>query len=162
MTKRWYALINIRHRWLKWGVLSIFIFITGWVMLRVGVDRVSLESRDKEVVAKFMHRSEVRYFGYYSIKLPTDFVPTDGGMFIQGSDMTQVVTKKQYIAAFKQFIERYEEKLRHARVMDPKDEPFLKGKYIPPNQCECVIFERAVDSYTPDMARSLDGNGKMA
>lgn len=113
-------------------------------------------NREKIVMDDMLIQYTKRYFGYYSIKLPTDFVPTDGGMFIHGSDMTQVATKKQYLASFKQFIRRYEDKLRNTRVIEVNDEPYLKGKYMLPDQNEGVIFERMEDQYTPDFARILD------
>ncbi|MFT3157962.1 T6SS immunity protein Tli4 family protein [Klebsiella pneumoniae] len=153
--KKWF-LLNGPHRLRNGLLLATVIFITGWLAFKPGAYQYSLNDREKVMVTSLLQHPETRYFGFYSVALPAEFTPAGMVMFIQGSAMTPVETKRQYYPPFRQFLTRYEEKLRNTSVVDPQDAPYLKGVYPLTSPMSGVIFERMAAEHTPDMARVLD------
>ncbi|EOY0872474.1 T6SS immunity protein Tli4 family protein [Klebsiella pneumoniae] len=153
--KKWF-LLNGPHRLRNGLLLATVIFITGWLAFKPGAYQYSLNDREKVMVTSLLQHPETRYFGFYSVALPAEFTPAWMVMFIQGSAMTPVETKRQYYPPFRQFLTRYEEKLRNTSVVDPQDAPYLKGVYPLTSPMSGVIFERMAAEHTPDMARVLD------
>ncbi|HDU4282379.1 TPA: hypothetical protein RFS97_005338, partial [Klebsiella variicola] len=121
-----------------------------------GAYQYSLNDREKVMVTSLLQHPETRYFGFYSVALPAEFTPAGMVMFIQGSEMTTVETKRQYYPPFRQFLTRYEEKLRNTSVVDPQDAPYLKEVYQLEPPLKGTIFERNEEFFTPDFARMLD------
>ena len=154
--KKWF-LLNGSHRLRNGLLLATVIFITGWLAFKPGAYQYSLNDREKVMVTSLLQHPETRYFGFYSVALPAEFTPAGMVMFIQGSAMTPVETKRQYYPPFRQFLTRYEEKLRNTSVVDPQDAPYLKGVYPLTSPMSGVIFERMAAEHTPDMGRELDG-----
>ncbi|HCI5633865.1 TPA: hypothetical protein NPN98_005223 [Klebsiella variicola subsp. variicola] len=155
MIKKWF-LLNGPHRLRNGLLLATVIFITGWLAFKPGAYQYSLNDREKVMVTSLLQHPETRYFGFYSVALPAEFTPAGMVMFIQGSEMTTVETKRQYYPPFRQFLTRYEEKLRNTSVVDPQDAPYLKEVYQLEPPLKGTIFERNEEFFTPDFARMLD------
>mgnify|MGYP007066896609 CR=1 FL=1 len=155
MIKKWF-LLNGPHRLRNGLLLATVIFITGWLAFKPGAYQYSLNDREKVMVTSLLQHPETRYFGFYSVALPAEFTPAGMVMFIQGSAMTPVETKRQYYPPFRQFLTRYEEKLRNTSVVDPQDAPYLKEVYQLEPPLKGTIFERNEEFFTPDFARMLD------
>ena len=155
MIKKWF-LLNGPHRLRNGLLLATVIFITGWLAFKPGAYQYSLNDREKVMVTSLLQHPETRYFGFYSVALPAEFTPAGMVMFIQGSEMTTVETKRQYYPPFRQFLTRYEEKLRNTYVVDPQDAPYLKEVYQLESPQKGTIFERNEEYFTPDFARVLD------
>ena len=155
MIKKWF-LLNGPHRLRNGLLLATVIFITGWLAFKPGAYQYSLNDREKVMVTSLLQHPETRYFGFYSVALPAEFTPAGMVMFIQGSEMTTVETKRQYYPPFRQFLTRYEEKLRNTYVVDPQDAPYLKEVYQLEPPLKGTIFERNEEFFTPDFARMLD------
>ncbi|TCW43063.1 hypothetical protein EDC53_11983 [Phytobacter diazotrophicus] len=153
--KKWH-LLNGPCRLRNSILLAALILIAGWLALKPGAYHYSLSDREKEMVTSLLQHPETRYFGFYSVELPAEFVPTGMVMFIQGSDMTTVETKLQYYPPFQQFLLRHEEELRNMPVTDPRDAPYLKKVYRLEQPLKGTIFECNEESFTPDFARVLD------
>ena len=153
--KKWF-LLNGPHRLRNGLLLATVIFITGWLAFKPGAYQYSLNDREKVMVTSLLQHPETRYFGFYSVALPAEFTPAGMVMFIQGSEMTTVETKRQYYPPFRQFLTRYEEKLRNTSVVDPQDAPYLKEVYQLEPPLKGTIFERNEEFFTPDFARMLD------
>ena len=155
MIKKWF-LLNGPHRLRNGLLLAMVIFITGWLAFKPGAYQYSLNDREKVMVTSLLQHPETRYFGFYSVALPAEFTPAGMVMFIQGSAMTPVETKRQYYPPFRQFLTRYEEKLRNTSVVNPQDAPYLKEVYQLEPPLKGTIFERNEEFFTPDFARMLD------
>ncbi|MEQ0429823.1 T6SS immunity protein Tli4 family protein [Klebsiella sp. GB_Kp049] len=155
MIKKWF-LLNGPHRLRNGLLLATAIFIAGWLAFKPGAYQYSLNDREKVMVTSLLQHPETRYFGFYSVALPAEFTPAGMVMFIQGSEMTTVETKRQYYPPFRQFLTRYEEKLRNTSVVDPQDAPYLKEVYQLEPPLKGTIFERNEEFFTPDFARMLD------
>ncbi len=155
MIKKWF-LLNGPHRLRNGLLLATAIFIAGWLAFKPGAYQYSLNDREKVMVTSLLQHQETRYFGFYSVALPAEFTPAGMVMFIQGSEMTTVETKRQYYPPFRQFLTRYEEKLRNTSVVDPQDAPYLKEVYQLEPPLKGTIFERNEEFFTPDFARMLD------
>ena len=155
MIKKWF-LLNGPHRLRNGLLLATVIFITGWLAFKPGAYQYSLNDREKVMVTSLLQHPETRYFGFYSVALPAEFTPAGMVMFIQGSAMTPVETKRQYYPPFRQFLTRYEEKLRNTSVVNPQDAPYLKEVYQLEPPLKGTIFERNEEFFTPDFARMLD------
>ncbi|ELA2960544.1 TPA: hypothetical protein NPP70_004033 [Klebsiella variicola subsp. variicola] len=153
--KKWF-LLNGPHRLRNGLLLAMVIFITGWLAFKPGAYQYSLNDREKVMVTSLLQHPETRYFGFYSVALPAEFTPAGMVMFIQGSAMTPVETKRQYYPPFRQFLTRYEEKLRNTSVVNPQDAPYLKEVYQLEPPLKGTIFERNEEFFTPDFARMLD------
>ncbi|HBZ7709358.1 TPA: T6SS immunity protein Tli4 family protein [Klebsiella variicola] len=153
--KKWF-LLNGPHRLRNGLLLATVIFITGWLAFKPGAYQYSLNDREKVMVTSLLQHPETRYFGFYSVALPAEFTPAGMVMFIQGSAMTPVETKRQYYPPFRQFLTRYEEKLRNTSVVNPQDAPYLKEVYQLEPPLKGTIFERNEEFFTPDFARMLD------
>ena len=153
--KKWF-LLNGPHRLRNGLLLAMVIFITGWLAFKPGAYQYSLNDREKVMVTSLLQHPETRYFGFYSVALPAEFTPAGMVMFIQGSEMTTLETKRQYYPPFRQFLTRYEEKLRNTYVVDPQDAPYLKEVYQLESPQKGTIFERNEEYFTPDFARVLD------
>ncbi|WP_115656243.1 T6SS immunity protein Tli4 family protein [Klebsiella variicola] len=153
--KKWF-LLNGPHRLRNGLLLAMVIFITGWLAFKPGAYQYSLNDREKVMVTSLLQHPETRYFGFYSVALPAEFTPAGMVMFIQGSAMTPVETKRQYYPPFRQFLTRYEEKLRNTSVVNPQDAPYLKEVYQLEPPLKGTIFERSEEFFTPDFARMLD------
>ena len=153
--KKWF-LLNGPHRLRNGLLLATVIFITGWLAFKPGAYQYSLNDREKVMVTSLLQHPETRYFGFYSVALPAEFTPAGMVMFIQGSEMTTLETKRQYYPPFRQFLTRYEEKLRNTYVVDPQDAPYLKEVYQLESPQKGTIFERNEEYFTPDFARVLD------
>ena len=153
--KKWF-LLNGPHRLRNGLLLAMVIFITGWLAFKPGAYQYSLNDREKVMVTSLLQHPETRYFGFYSVALPAEFTPAGMVMFIQGSEMTTVETKRQYYPPFRQFLTRYEEKLRNTSVVNPQDAPYLKEVYQLEPPLKGTIFERNEEFFTPDFARMLD------
>ncbi|EMN4680639.1 hypothetical protein RFJ04_006024, partial [Klebsiella variicola] len=152
---KWF-LLNGPHRLRNGLLLAMVIFITGWLAFKPGAYQYSLNDREKVMVTSLLQHPETRYFGFYSVALPAEFTPAGMVMFIQGSAMTPVETKRQYYPPFRQFLTRYEEKLRNTSVVNPQDAPYLKEVYQLEPPLKGTIFERNEEFFTPDFARMLD------
>ncbi|MBC4116286.1 T6SS immunity protein Tli4 family protein [Klebsiella variicola] len=155
MINKWF-LLNGPHRLRNGLLLAMVIFITGWLAFKPGAYQYSLNDREKVMVTSLLQHPETRYFGFYSVALPAEFTPAGMVMFIQGSAMTPVETKRQYYPPFRQFLTRYEEKLRNTSVVNPQDAPYLKEVYQLEPPLKGTIFERNEEFFTPDFARMLD------
>ncbi|WP_368822431.1 T6SS immunity protein Tli4 family protein [Klebsiella variicola] len=155
MINKWF-LLNGPHRLRNGLLLAMVIFITGWMAFKPGAYQYSLNDREKVMVTSLLQHPETRYFGFYSVALPAEFTPAGMVMFIQGSAMTPVETKRQYYPPFRQFLTRYEEKLRNTSVVNPQDAPYLKEVYQLEPPLKGTIFERNEEFFTPDFARMLD------
>ena len=155
MIKKWF-LLNGPHRLRNGLLLATVIFITGWLAFKPGAYQYSLNDREKVMVTSLLQHPETRYFGFYSVALPAEFTPAGMVMFIQGSAMTPVETKRQYYPPFRQFLTRYEEKLTNTSVVNPQDAPYLKEVYQLEPPLKGTIFERNEEFFTPDFARMLD------
>ena len=155
MINKWF-LLNGPHRLRNGLLLATVIFITGWLAFKPGAYQYSLNDREKVMVTSLLQHPETRYFGFYSVALPAEFTPAGMVMFIQGSAMTPVETKRQYYPPFRQFLTRYEEKLRNTSVVNPQDAPYLKEVYQLEPPLKGTIFERNEEFFTPDFARMLD------
>ena len=153
--KKWF-LLNGPHRLRNGLLLATVIFIAGWLAFKPGAYQYSLNDREKVMVTSLLQHPETRYFGFYSVALPAEFTPAGMVMFIQGSAMTPVETKRQYYPPFRQFLTRYEEKLRNTSVVNPQDAPYLKEVYQLEPPLKGTIFERSEEFFTPDFARMLD------
>ena len=153
--KKWF-LLNGPHRLRNGLLLAMVIFITGWLAFKPGAYQYSLNDREKVMVTSLLQHPETRYFGFYSVALPAEFTPAGMVMFIQGSAMTPVETKRQYYPPFRQFLTRYEEKLRNTSVVNAQDAPYLKEVYQLEPPLKGTIFERNEEFFTPDFARMLD------
>ena len=153
--KKWF-LLNGPHRLRNGLLLATVIFITGWLAFKPGAYQYSLNDREKVMVTSLLQHPETRYFGFYSVALPAEFTPAGMVMFIQGSEMTTLETKRQYYPPFRQFLTRYEEKLRNTSVVNPQDAPYLKEVYQLEPPLKGTIFERNEEFFTPDFARMLD------
>ena len=153
--KKWF-LLNGPHRLRNGLLLAMVIFITGWLAFKPGAYQYSLNDREKVMVTSLLQHPETRYFGFYSVALPAEFTPAGMVMFIQGSEMTTLETKRQYYPPFRQFLTRYEEKLRNTSVVNPQDAPYLKEVYQLEPPLKGTIFERNEEFFTPDFARMLD------
>ena len=72
--KKW-PLFNGPHRLRNGLLLAALIAITGWLALKPGSYHYSLSDREKEMVTSLLQHPETRYFGFYSVALPAEFIP---------------------------------------------------------------------------------------
>ncbi|EIV7251701.1 MULTISPECIES: T6SS immunity protein Tli4 family protein [Klebsiella] len=155
MIKKWF-LLNGPHRLRNGLLLATVIFITGWLAFKPGAYQYSLNDREKVMVTSLLQHPETRYFGFYSVALPAEFTPAGMVMFIQGSEMTTVETKRQYFPPFQQFLIRHEEELRNMQPQLPQDAPYLKQIYQLPSDMKGKIFEYINTNSISDVFRTLE------
>ncbi|HCQ6666592.1 TPA: hypothetical protein RRW90_001992, partial [Klebsiella pneumoniae] len=155
MIKKWF-LLNGPHRLRNGLLLTTVIFITGWLAFKPGAYQYSLNDREKVMVTSLLQHPETRYFGFYSVALPAEFTPAGMVMFIQGSEMTTVETKRQYFPPFQQFLIRHEEELRNMQPQLPQDAPYLKQIYQLPSDMKGKIFEYINTNSISDVFRTLE------
>ena len=153
---RWPLLTDRRQRRRAGWLAAALVLAVGWLIYHSGGYRYTLSDKERATVEQLTEQPQTRYFGYYAIDLPAEFIPVGMIMYVHGTEMTRVDTKKQYYFPFKQFLERYEEELKNTLVSDPLDAPYLKNIYILNGGKGGIIFERIPDEYTPDAARILD------
>lgn len=158
MMKKWHMRNNMTR--LPGVIISLLItllLVICFFIYHNDTYSYSLTDKEQQMVSKLLQQPDTRYFGYYSVALPAEFIPApEMFMVIQGSDMTKIESKQQYYPAFEQFLNRYKEKLKNTRPDSSDDAPFLKQIHPLPSGMKGEIFERMEHQGFPDVARILE------
>ncbi|MDG0760749.1 T6SS immunity protein Tli4 family protein [Klebsiella quasipneumoniae] len=158
MMNKWHKRNNLtRQPGVVISLLITLLVVTGFFIYHNNNYYYSLTDKEQQMVSKLLQQPETRYFGYYSVALPAEFTPApEMFMFIQGSDMTKIESKKQYYPPFEQFLKRYKNELDNTLPVRPDDAPFLKQIHLLPSGMKGEIFERMEHQGVPDVARILE------
>lgn len=137
--------------------MSVVLLMLALLWMKMYSPYYHLNDSEKKKVDSVLHNPETRYIGFYSLDMPSEFIPTaETGMFINGSDMTRLESKQQYLPLFKQLITQREAELQNEKCVDEQDRPYLKQVYPLPAGMNGVIFERMESVGVPDVARVLE------
>ncbi|HBQ6652057.1 TPA: hypothetical protein L8N83_002175 [Klebsiella quasipneumoniae subsp. quasipneumoniae] len=158
MMKKWHIRNNLTHQpGVVISLLITLLVVTGFFKYHNNNYSYSLTNKEQQMVSTLLQQPETRYFGYYSVALPAEFIPApEMFMVIQGSDMTKIESKQQYYPPFEQFLDRYKEELKNTRPDSSDDAPYLKKTEMLPSGMSGVLFERMEAQYYADVSRVLE------
>ncbi|HFE3708596.1 TPA: hypothetical protein ACF3KM_002906 [Klebsiella quasipneumoniae subsp. quasipneumoniae] len=106
MMKKWHIRNNLTHQpGVVISLLITLLVVTGFFKYHNNNYSYSLTNKEQQLVSTLLQQPETRYFGYYSVALPAEFIPApEMFMVIQGSDMTKIESKQNIIHLLSNFL----------------------------------------------------------